>query len=70
MVTTHQFVSAIADGGDATLVRPSNWNDEHAVYRTLTADVALPDDGFGYVLGPFDCGAFTIDCGSGMLEIG
>lgn len=23
---THTFVSAKADGGDATLVRPSNWN--------------------------------------------
>lgn len=26
---THTFVSAKADGGDATLVRPSNWNDTH-----------------------------------------
>src|SRR5262245_58321635 len=25
----HKFSSAIADGGDATLVRPSNWNDDH-----------------------------------------
>lgn len=25
----HGFTSAIADGGDATLVRPSNWNDVH-----------------------------------------
>lgn len=25
----HGFVSAVADGGDATLVRPSNWNDFH-----------------------------------------
>ena len=25
----HPFTSAIADGGDATLVRPSNWNDVH-----------------------------------------
>lgn len=30
-VQTHKFVSAIADGGDATLVRPSNWNDQHAL---------------------------------------
>lgn len=30
-VTTHKFVSGIADGGDATLVRPSNWNDEHSI---------------------------------------
>jgi len=30
-VVTHKFVSAVADGGDATLVRPTNWNDQHAI---------------------------------------
>ena len=25
----HKFASAKSDGGDATLVKPSNWNDEH-----------------------------------------
>jgi len=30
MPVTHPFVSAIGDGGDATLVRPSNWNADHA----------------------------------------
>jgi len=25
----HQFTSAVSDGGDATKVRPSNWNAEH-----------------------------------------
>src|SRR5882724_9007702 len=25
----HKFVSAKADGGDATLVRPTNWNNDH-----------------------------------------
>jgi len=36
---THAFVSAIADGTDATLVRPSNWNADHNLwlgYRTVT----------------------------------
>ena len=28
---THSFVSAIPDGADATLVRPSDWNDSHAL---------------------------------------
>ena len=28
---THTFVSAKADGGDSTLVRPSNWNAEHTI---------------------------------------
>ena len=29
MAITHAFVSAIGDGADATLVRPSNWNAAH-----------------------------------------
>ena len=32
---THTFVSAIPDGADATVVRPSNWNDTHTVAGTL-----------------------------------
>lgn len=28
---THPFASAVADGADATLVRPSNWNAAHTV---------------------------------------
>lgn len=28
---THPFVSAIPDGGDATLVQPSNWNAGHTI---------------------------------------
>jgi len=31
----HKFTSPKADGGDNTIVRPSNWNDEHAL--TLTS---------------------------------
>lgn len=31
MAVKHTFVSAIADGGDATLVQPSNWNASHTV---------------------------------------
>jgi hypothetical protein len=36
----HKFQSAIADGTDATVVRPSNWNDDHDLwmgYRNVTA---------------------------------
>jgi hypothetical protein len=29
---SHKFVQAIADGTDATLVRPSNWNDDHNLW--------------------------------------
>ena len=40
---THQFVSAIADGADATLVRPSNWNATH----TLTGTASVAQGGTG-----------------------
>ncbi len=28
---THQYVSIIADDGDATKVQPSDWNDTHTL---------------------------------------
>jgi len=36
VIAKHKFVSAKADGGDSTLVKPSDWNDEHDI--TTTAD--------------------------------
>jgi len=41
----HKFVSAIPDGTDATVVRPSNWNDQHNL--TGTASTLLGFDGTG-----------------------
>jgi hypothetical protein len=38
MPIKHSFVSAIPDGPDDTLVRPSDWNAEHVVDGTLTMD--------------------------------
>jgi hypothetical protein len=38
VTVTHPFVSAISDGADATVVRPSNWNATHSLTGTL--DVA------------------------------
>lgn len=39
----HTFVSGKTDGGDATLVRPSNWNAEHVVDQYLDIpDVVTP----------------------------
>ena len=38
ITVTHPFVSAIADGADATVVRPSNWNATHSIAGTV--DVA------------------------------
>ena len=34
----HNFVSAKADGGDTSLIRPSNWNDNH----TIDSEVTFP----------------------------
>lgn len=39
MTTVHKFSSAIVDGADATLVRPSNWNDTHST-SLLSSEVA------------------------------
>lgn len=43
----HKKVSALADGADAALVQPSNWNDEHTLdqyldYPTLASTPATP----------------------------
>ena len=39
----HKFVSAIPDSTDATIVRPSNWNDDHQ----LTGTVPVANGGTG-----------------------
>jgi hypothetical protein len=52
MPITHTFVSGKADGGDSTLVRPSNWNADHSgmatVYKsadeTVNNSATLQDD--------------------------
>jgi len=36
-IINHAFVSAVADGGDATVVRPSSWNADHAISTTFIA---------------------------------
>jgi hypothetical protein len=45
----HAFASAKADGGDATLIRPSNWNDDHVIDTYIDypaiADPAAPAAG-------------------------
>lgn len=42
---THSFVSAVPDGGDASMVRPSNWNAEHSL--TMATDRVLGRDTAG-----------------------
>ena len=51
---SHKFVSAIADGADATLVRPSNWNADHNFFWgvravTITSDTIVDADNFTFV---------------------
>lgn len=41
----HKFTSAVADGDDTSVVRPSNWNDEHDL--TLSAGKVLGRDTSG-----------------------
>lgn len=42
MPIRHRFTSAVPDGGDASLVRPSNWNDTHVLsWRVVTAGETL-----------------------------
>jgi|GEM_PF-3018966 len=33
----HKFASGVADGADATVVRPSNWNDDHNFFLGINA---------------------------------
>lgn len=45
MPIRHRFQSGVADGADATQVRPSNWNDTHAFpFRVVTAGETLAAD--------------------------
>jgi len=40
---THAFVSAITDGTDATLVRPSNWNAQHNLFMGFRSVTGTTD---------------------------
>lgn len=35
MRVRHKFVSAKPDGGDTSIVRPTNWNDDHALIEDV-----------------------------------
>lgn len=47
LVTNHAFTSAKADGGDATVIKPSDWNADH----TITGDLIDDLDDFGDLAG-------------------
>ena len=54
MAIAHSFVSAKADGGDATLVRPGDWNAAHSGRGTMAN---MPDGPSGQVLTAQGAGA-------------
>jgi len=43
----HTFQSGISDGGDATLVQPSNWNAEHSISMATNKLVGRGTTGTG-----------------------
>lgn len=52
MAIKHAFTSSVADGGDATLVRPSNWNAVHVgamSWSLITSDPNPAVVGNGYL---------------------
>ena len=62
MSVTHSFVSAKTDGGDATLVKPSDWNAAHVVELIKTITAIIDGGGSAITTGikgdleiPFDC---------------
>lgn len=40
MAVTHSKVSAVSDGADTDLVRPSDWNADHTIDWAEVADIA------------------------------
>jgi hypothetical protein len=53
-VVIHKFVSAIPDGGDATLVRPVNWNDQHSISTPVGTVVVTDAEWINLVRLPLD----------------
>lgn len=80
---THKFVSTVPDGTDTSVVRPSNWNDEHAITGTLPVanggtnvsstpsnGQLLIGDGTGYTLANLTAGTgVTITNAAGGITI-
>lgn len=65
----HAFQSAKADGPDSTLIRPSNWNDEHPIELSGTGVLGRETAGAGPAeLMPL--GDFKIPAGTGAAFFG
>ena len=57
MAVKHAFNSAVADGADATLVRPSNWNEDHTVEDNTLVAAKLSATAADKVFGRITAGA-------------
>lgn len=64
VAVTHAFVSAVPDGGDSSVVQPSDWNDPHVVDETLT----ISNKTTAYTVVAADLGTI-INCTSGTFSV-
>jgi len=64
VAVTHAFVSAVPDGGDSSVVQPSDWNDPHVVDETLT----ISNKTGAYTVVAGDLGSI-INCTSGTFSV-
>lgn len=72
MPVRHAFVSAVSDGGDASLVRPSNWNAIHVIpvpdlLNSEKSSADTPDDDFPGT--SLDAKWTVVDGGSGTVAL-
>lgn len=62
MAITHAFVSAKADGADSSLVRPSNWNDDHTIADGTFVRTA------SYIVAPSDAPDYLKEQADGICD--
>src|SRR5919106_3673706 len=69
-IVKHKFQSPKADGADTTLVRPSNWNDEHPLAGGIDGDrlVFLDAETDNATLVGYDPANFTNKTGVALVD--
>jgi len=70
-ILKHKFQSAAADGADGTLVRPSNWNDDHDLWSgdrtvTITTDTLAATDNQSLIT--YNAGAVAVSLAAGFTR--
>src|SRR5215471_5536902 len=68
-ILKHKFTSGAADGADGSLVRPSNWNDDHDLWKgnrtvTGTTDTLAATDNFSLII--YNAGAVAVSLAAGL----